>query len=591
MPILQPFLDLTGRALGNTVDDHDSLYRRAAASNSSRWGVVLDAGSSGTRLHIYKWENPVQTAKNASLTAAELHTLPKLTTDKSWTQITRPGVSSYGANPTKVGDSLKGLVDNALKIIPQDQIKNTPIYLLATAGMRLLPATQQQAIQKEICTYLKTTGFSIPVCTSQIQVIDGETEGIYGWIATNYLAGAFDKPKANDHGKGHNTYGFLDMGGASAQITFIPNKTETAQHAGNKSLKTLRIRTLDGQQSEHKVFSKTWLGFGVNQAFESHVKKLVGTIDPKTTKQIPNPCAPKGLLTTTSGELANSTTKGLTLLGTGNFTGCLTHTKSLLGPCKTPQACLLSAQEPAIDFDVNHFLGVSEFYYSTHGVLFNSTKGNKAYDLQTYQTQVEKLCTSDWQSIVSKAKTPREKRASQWACYKSSWLINVLHDGLGVPRVDNTPNTKTEKGAYLDAFQPVSNIGGVEVSWTLGPMVLYASGQVPSNGSLPVGLEMSAPKNSSSLAGVKRMVNDIWVDHAKPSQNVCPIIFFIILALLLVGFIFKKTERRMPFMSKSGSASKTQGLTKLTNELLAKPATSHERIIQEGDAQRISPFL
>lgn len=566
MPILQPLLSVVERSLSNYNDNAD--HRRAVAKANSRWGVVLDAGSSGTRLHIYKWDDPVQTSKNASMTATELHTLPKLMTDKSWTQITRPGVSSYATNPAKVGDSLKGLVDNALKIIPKEQIKTTPIYLLATAGMRLLPETQQTAIKKQICTYLKTTGFSIPNCNLQIQVIDGETEGLYGWIATNYLAGAFDHPKANNHGKGHNTYGFLDMGGASAQITFVPNKTETAKHADSENMKLLRIRTLDGQQTEHNVFSKTWLGFGVNQAFESHVKKLVGTTDPKTTKKIPNPCAPKGLITTTTGVLANSTTKGLTLQGTGNFTGCLTQAHSLLGPCKT-QGCLLGAQEPAIDFDVNHFVGVSEFLYSTQGLLFNSTKGNKAYDFQTYQTQVEKLCTSDWETIVSNAKTPRIKTASQWACYKSAWLINVLHDGIGVPRVSNKKASQT--GAFLDAFQPVANIGGIEVSWTLGPMVLHASGQVPAkNGSLPVGIEGSAV-NSSSPARVKRSVEDFndWVDHAKPSNDPGLFICVMILALLLVGFIFRKKESRMT----------------LTSEIFGKPSTSYERTIEEGDAK------
>jgi Golgi nucleoside diphosphatase len=34
-----------------------------------------------------------------------------------------------------------------------------------------------------------------------IQVIPGVTEGLYGWIATNYLMGSFDAPEKHDHGK------------------------------------------------------------------------------------------------------------------------------------------------------------------------------------------------------------------------------------------------------------------------------------------------------------------------------------------------------------------------------------------------------
>lgn len=48
------------------------------------------------------------------------------------------GISSYADNATKAGDSLKPCLDKAMKIIPAEQQRDTPVYLGATAGMRLL---------------------------------------------------------------------------------------------------------------------------------------------------------------------------------------------------------------------------------------------------------------------------------------------------------------------------------------------------------------------------------------------------------------------------------------------------------------------
>lgn len=551
-----------------------------------------------------------------------MHSLPKLETEKKWTKKIKPGVSTYGEDPTAVGpDHLKGLIDHALDIIPEDQIEDTPIFLMATAGMRLLPKIQQSALTREICSYLRAnTDFSLPDCDLHIQVIPGETEGLYGWIATNYLLGGFDRPEEHDHGKGHNTYGFLDMGGASAQIAFAPNATEAAKHADD--LKLLRMRTLDGARSEYKVFTATWLGFGVNQARESYVKKLVETYDPDA-KEIPDPCLPSGLRTTTSGEPVEASKQGLTLLGTGDFVSCLKQTYPLLGkdaPC-LDEPCLLNGQHvPAIDFDVNHFVGISEYWHTTHGVF---GKGDTAYDLKAYQTQVEEFCTKDWNSIVSKVDARKKDKDhiknAQEACFKASWLINVLHDGVGIPRLglEHTAHANASKGAledakekgFLDPFQPVDKIDGIEVSWTLGPMILYAAGQTPpkSHDSLPVGFGSNTVEVPAdfSYAGSKWKEDDDdddWddaledlVDHAKPSKSSTFLLF--ILVLLLIGYIFRKKERRVRLYNKfnglTGRSKKSgnsrrpkRGLAILTNKLFGRQPPHYERIIEEGEASQ-----
>ena len=58
-------------------------------------------------------------------------------------------------------------------------------------------------------------------------VATGEEEGVFGWISANYLMGNLKPDRAPTSA---TTMGSLDLGGASAQIVFMPQKS-TIQHA------------------------------------------------------------------------------------------------------------------------------------------------------------------------------------------------------------------------------------------------------------------------------------------------------------------------------------------------------------------------
>ncbi|KAK4151353.1 nucleoside phosphatase family-domain-containing protein [Chaetomidium leptoderma] len=596
-----------------------------------RWGVILDAGSSGTRLHIYQWKDPEKALKNAS--EEDLRSLPKLKTEKKWTRKIRPGVSTFGDKVEDVGPNhLQELIDHALDIIPQDKVQDTPIFLMATAGMRLLPQTQQNGLTREICSYLqRNTRFSLPDCNLHIQVIKGETEGLYGWIASNYLLGGFDQPDEHQHGKGHHTYGFLDMGGASAQIAFAPNATEAEKHADD--LKLLRLRTLDGSPAEYKIFTTTWLGFGVNQARESYIKNLEERYA-VTEAELPDPCLPKGLRTTLRGDLVGGRKRGTpTLIGTGHFDECLQLTYPLLGkdkPCED-SPCLLNGQHvPAIDFDVNHFIGVSEYWHTTHGVF--GGEDDKAYDFATYQQRVQDFCSQDWDQIQSKIGTRKQNKVknAQEACFKASWLINVLHEGIGVPRIglEQLPTANVSKGAlehakengFLDPFQPVDKINDIEVSWTLGKMVLYAAGQVPPqtrDDRYPVGFGSNVEGTPYDFQfagsswkptnhyGNQTSDDDDWdldaediLDKAKSNSTTGFLAFILILALFF--YFFRKRDRRMRLYSRVNSVLRrprkpgnnprkgsARGLSGLATKIFGGRRSSggtYERVMEEGDA-------
>jgi Golgi apyrase len=478
-----------------------------------------------------------------------------LESKKSWTKKIRPGVSTFGTNTKNVGPAhLKELFDHAIDVIPKKSIKETPLFLLATAGVRLLPDDQRNGLLKEICSYAQKTDFMVPDCNLHIQAISGETEGLYGWTAANYLLGGFDSPEEHNHGKGHHTYGFLDMGGASAQIAFAPNATETQKHAND--LQLMRLRTVDGVQQEYRVFVTTWLGFGANEARRRYTESLIERQGGKGITIIHDPCLPTGATTFSIDEDLSVTEKNPQLIGAGDFRQCLKDTFPLLdkdAPCEDAPCLVNGVHVPAIDFDVNHFVGVSEYWHTTHEV-FEAEHSDKAYDFNTYQKRVNEFCSKDWTTIqdgVANAVWGKKvtEQSAREVCFKASWLINILHEGIGIPRVgfENTPTghngTKevldgvTEKG-FSEAFRPYDKIAGTDVSWTLGKMVLYAASQVPptESDSLPVGFGANVkgiPKDFQYAGQYK-----LSVDENKTKEGSLHRISGLFLILLTIGAIF-----------------------------------------------------
>lgn len=536
--------------------------------------MILDAGSSGTRVHVYRWLNSQRARQDA--TSHEMLSLPDIHQKKHWTKKKKPGVSTLGDNPADVGEYLQELLDHALAIVPSDQVKDTPIFLMATAGVRLLEPMKQKALLGEICAYAQAhTEFSLPDCDLHIQVIPGETEGLYGWIAANYLLGGFDSPDEHKHGKGHHTYGFLDMGGASAQIAFAPNSTEAEKHAND--LKLLRMRTLNGESNEYKVFTTTWLGFGVNQARERYIAHLQ---EMYTSHEILDPCLPSGLMTTLDGTpIESSKGEDQVLVGTGRFKECVEKAYPLLekdAVC-VDQPCMLHGQHvPAIDFDVNHFVGVSEYWHTTHEV-FEMAHKDAAYDFTEYEKLVKDFCAAEWPDIKSDVADQKwgpkvNEKTAQEVCFKASWLINILHDGIGIPKngleqpthgagYNATKDLASHSKGFLDPFQAVNKIRDMEVSWTLGKMVLYAAGQIPPSAqhALPVGFgaNIAGPgippdfqEAGSNSNPVPIDEEDSWSEAAedlaeKAHSRSTPGFLLFMIILIFIGYLFRKRERRL----------------------------------------------
>lgn len=136
--------------------------------------MVLDAGSTGTRVHVFQYAADTSSSY-ATLNLPE----PKLKV--------QPGLSAYANDALGAAASLQPLLQFAAQHIPASQIPRTPVYLMATAGLRLLPTAAADGILMECRSALQASDFMFQ--PDWAQIISGTYEGLYAWVAANYAAG------------------------------------------------------------------------------------------------------------------------------------------------------------------------------------------------------------------------------------------------------------------------------------------------------------------------------------------------------------------------------------------------------------------
>ncbi|CCK72700.1 apyrase KNAG_0L00790 [Huiozyma naganishii CBS 8797] len=448
----------------------------APENDDYEYGVVIDAGSSGSRIHVYRWVNPL----SSTISEDQLHSVPAIEQSKDWTSKTNPGLSSFEDKPNKAfSHHIKPLLKFAQDIIPKNKIENTPIFIQATAGMRLLKEKKRKLILKNLCDGIKkSTKFFINDCDSQIEVIDGETEGLYGWLSLNYLADHFNNYHRSS--SNHFTFGFMDMGGASAQIAFVPsNEEEVEKH--REDIATVYLKSVNGDVQEWDIFVSTWLGFGANQARQRYWAQLVNALPENTnsyddddfsTRKLYDPCMPKG-----SKHEFKFKKMSFTAIGLGDFDQCTKSIYPLLLkniPCKDKPCLFNGVHTPRIDFSKDKFVGVSEYWYVPNDIF----KLGGAYDFEKFSENVKNFCNSDWKDLLENNKKGAYNSIPDDflidSCFKSNWILNVLHEGFEMPKSIGEAVPEEDH----PTFQSLDRINDTELSWTLGRILLYASGQV-----------------------------------------------------------------------------------------------------------------
>ena len=230
---------------------------------------MIDAGSTGTRIHVYEFEARVLSRRVQVERAVAGRRLTFPTTDTRWTDRLKPGLDAFGYVDDfddmrrQVQNYLQPLLDFA-KLVTEtkkDRWHRFPIYLKATGGLRTLPRPYRLRLVEAVRACFFDEAFNPFMFEEEhARVISGEEEAIYGWTAVNFVKGTL---LTNSEGTGSVlkpalTYGVLEMGGASTQIGFF-------EPHGDVMANLFKMQI--GASKHWNVYCHSFLYFGVNGAY------------------------------------------------------------------------------------------------------------------------------------------------------------------------------------------------------------------------------------------------------------------------------------------------------------------------------------
>ncbi len=183
--------------------------------------VVLDAGSTGTRIHVFEFviftSDPKPVLRNYPLFVKQ-----------------EGGLSDFASDPEKCQIGISQLLDQAKQVIPDHLWEETDVLLMATAGLRLLPEDQADLLLESAKSVLNSSPFKVRT----VDIIDGKSEAKYIYMMASFVAGS---PRM----------AIVDLGGGSVQLAYKSEQDPKSEY---------EKKFLD---SSSKMYLNSWLGFGL----------------------------------------------------------------------------------------------------------------------------------------------------------------------------------------------------------------------------------------------------------------------------------------------------------------------------------------
>jgi Golgi nucleoside diphosphatase len=241
------------------------------------FGLVIDAGSTGSRIHLYVW-----TADGGRLLRDELRTV---TPGLSWF------IEQQKSVETDLGPQLASLIDQVLPLIDRPLPTSygpVPLILLATAGMRLLPDQLTSETMRQVVEYIGRR-YPLQLHFQTAEIISGHSEAFFAWLTTQQLllGGSFpDKAAAAEK------LAIVDLGGASVQFAHLHNNIdqngspsenvlEDCRHTEQPVCLQRRRKWRNANANmETTIHTRSYLGYGLLAMRDKYLQQIIESDHP-----------------------------------------------------------------------------------------------------------------------------------------------------------------------------------------------------------------------------------------------------------------------------------------------------------------------
>lgn len=404
-----------------------------------QYALMIDAGSTGSRIHVYKFSNcgPSPKLENEVF---------KMTPKKDGGS----GLSSYGADAEGAAKSLDMLMDVALKSVPEEYQGCSPVAVKATAGLRKLGEEKSNAILNAVRHRLETQ-YPFPLVSEAkngVEVMPGEMEGVYAWITVNYLLGKIGGPDKNP------TAAVLDLGGGSTQIIFEPTFPDSPRGGlPTKLAEGDHKYALNFGKSNFDLYQHSYLGYGLMEARNNlHSTILDGLYQNNKDSgsqeylkaPIVNPCIAPGMsreknVTMPAGHpllaLGEYITVNMTGPSTASPTQCRGLTEKTLhkgDECKIAPCAFRGVHQPPFEqtFAREAVYLLSYFYDRTEELGMP-----ESFTLRDLKDLADKVCQGEkgWDVFASVPKALDALKGRPEWCLDLNFQYELLRSGYGMP--------------------------------------------------------------------------------------------------------------------------------------------------------------
>lgn len=359
-----------------------------------------------------------------------------------------PGLSSFSEDPELAGGSLTELLEFGKGRVPRELWRETEVRLMATAGLRLLDSEVQDRILDSCRKKLKDSGFKFR--DDWASVITGSDEGMYAWVVANYALGSLG-------GDPLRTTGIIELGGASAQVTFVSNEPMPSEYSQTVTYKNIT----------YNLYSHSFLHFGQNVAYDSLREALTlaeFNLAAKSLRggKLIDPCTPKGYLhNAESWKLApgllDEKNGFSTLQSNGNFSECRSAALLMLQKGKEKcsyQHCYIgSTFLPKLR---GKFLATENFFHTSK--FFGL--GQKSF-LSDLIIAGQQFCGQDWSKLKNRYNFLHEEDLRHY-CFSSAYIVALLHDSLGIALDE-------------ERITVANQVEDIPLDWALGAFILQTT--------------------------------------------------------------------------------------------------------------------